>query len=58
MPTQLEIEMEMKRRRDSDYKLLTEKEMLDAIHRVVIKLDERLSNIERMMSGEPRRLRY
>ena len=34
MPTQLEIEMEMKRRRDSDYKLLTEKEMLDAIDRI------------------------
>ena len=52
----VDIEAEMKRRRDSDYKLLTEKEMLDAIHRVVIKLDERLSNIERMMSGEPGRL--
>ena len=58
MPTQLEIEMEMKRRRDSKYKPLTEKEMLNAIHRVVTNLDERLSNIERMMSGEPRRLRY
>ena len=48
MPTQLEIEMEMKRRRDSDYRPLSEKEILmmisEDLHTIIDILREEEKN--------------
>ena len=62
MPTQLEIEMEMQRRRDSDYRPLSDSQKINILHEVIIKLDAKVDSMKaeietmhQIITGEPRR---
>ena len=46
MPTQLEIEMEMKRRRDSDYRPLSDSQKINILHEVIVKQDAKIDHLE------------
>ena len=52
----VDVEAEMKRRRDSDYRPLSEKDVLMMIDEHIRMLIDRVSSIERHLSGEPGRL--
>ena len=54
--TKTSIEAEMQRRRDSDYRPLSEKDVLMMIDEHIRMLIDRVSSIERHLSGEPGRL--
>ena len=54
--TETSIEAEMQRRRDSDYRPLSEKDVLMMIDEHIRMLIDRVSSIERHLSGEPGRL--
>jgi len=61
---QASIEAEMQRRRDSDYHPLTDREILNILHTVLIEMDKKIDRMQaeihtlhRIVTGEPERLR-
>ena len=51
MPTQLEIEMEMKRRRDSDYRPLSDSQKINILHEVIVKQDAKIDHLEELVQS-------
>ena len=60
--TETSIEAEMQRRRDSDYRPLSDSQKINILHEVIIKLDEKvdcmkaeIETMHQIITGEPRR---
>ena len=61
--TETSIEAEMQRRRDSDYRPLSDSQKINILHEVIIRLDEKVDSMKAeidtmhsLMTGEPGRL--
>jgi len=60
--TETSIEAEMQRRRDSDYRPLSDSQKINILHEVIIKLDAKVDSMKaeietmhQIITGEPRR---
>ena len=60
--TETSIEAEMQRRRDSDYRPLSDPQKINILHEVIIKLDAKIDSMKaeietmhQIITGEPRR---